>query len=182
MPSVSFTMKQFQTYIRKLRGALVGWEGAATRGVHSGVMRGVGIAQAATVNAMPASPRGSIGAVDTGAYRQAWQFELTKSGGRVFNTRPYAGVVEYGRKKGARRPPPKQIELWARRKLGLSRKEAKSASFAIANAIAKRGLLARKVLTGPLTNHQLIQAVMMEVRREVTAALDRWKAGQGGTK
>lgn len=173
MSSRAMSLKDFRGYVRKLGKNLVGHDGAVVRGIHSGLMRSIPIVQQATMTAYPASPNGSDGAVDTGAYRQAWQVELTKTGGRIFNTRPYAGVIEYGRRAGAKRPPTKAIELWAMRKLGLNAKEAKSASFAIANAISKRGLAARRVLTSQRTESAITRAVMEEIRSEVKAALKR---------
>lgn len=177
MASKTLTVRDFAQYLAKLRKNLKGHDGAVVRGIHAGVLRGIGILHAATVNAPPASPNGSTGAVDTGAYRQAWQHQLLPTGGRLFNTRPYAGVIERGRRRGAKMPPPRVLEAWARRKLGLSDEEAKSASFAIARAIKRRGLLPRRVLTGPLTTAQLTRAVMEEIRREVLAALRRAKGG-----
>lgn len=171
--SRAMTLKDFRGYIRKLGKNLVGHEGAVVRGIHSGLMRSIPIVQQATVTAYPASPNGSEGAVNTGVYRLAWQVEATNTGGRIFNTVPYAGVIEYGRRAGAKRPPTRALELWAMRKLGLNAKEAKSASFAIANAIKKRGLAARRVLTSPRTESAILRAVMEEIRREVKAALKR---------
>lgn len=174
--SRSMNLRDFKGYIKQLKKNLAGSNGvdsAISRGIHSGIMRALPIVQAATVNAMPASPNGSIGAVDTGAYRQAWAFELWPTGGRIFNTRPYAGVIEGGRRAGSKRPPTRALKLWAMRKLGLSEEEAESASYAIANAIAKRGLAGRKVLTGPMTSSQITQAVMEEIRNEVQASIKR---------
>lgn len=173
MPARAMNLKDFRGYIKKLGKKLVGHDGAVVRGIHSGLMRSISIVQQATTTAFPASPNGSEGAVNTGAYRQAWQVEKTPTGGRIFNTAPYAGVIEYGRRAGAKRPPTKAIELWAMRKLGLNAKEAKSASFAIANAIKKRGLAPRKVLTSTRTESAITLAVMQEIRAEVKAALRR---------
>jgi len=169
----TLSLKDFRGYIKKLGKNLVGHDGAVIRGIHSGLYRSIVVVQQATVDAYPASPNGSTGAVNTGAYRGAWQVETTKTGGRIWNSKAYSGVIEYGRRRGAARPPIREIELWAKRKLGLSGKALKSAAFAIANAIKKRGLAGRKVLTSPRTESAITRAVMEEIRREVKAAIKR---------
>ncbi len=173
-------LKDFAGYIKKLKKNLAGSNGvdsAIARGIHSGIIRSIPIVQMATVNAPPASPNGSIGAVNTGAYRMAWQYELWPTGGRIFNSKGYAPIIEKGRRAGAKRPPIREMKLWAIRKLGLSEEEAESAAYAIANAIAKRGLIGRKVLTGPLTTSQITTAVMEEIRNEVQASIKRGRGG-----
>lgn len=172
--SRSMTLKDFKSYIKKLRKNLVGHESAVVRGIHSGVIRGVGIAQQATLGAIPASPNGSVGAVNTGEYYRGWTFDLRPTGGRVYNRAAHARWVDHGRKAGSKMPPTKSLALWAQRKLGLTAQEAKGASFAIARAIARRGLAARNILHGPVTQDKITRAVMEEIRREIKEAL---KAG-----
>lgn len=171
--SKAMTLNDFRRYLAKLKNNLIGSDGAAVKGIHSGVMRAVTVVQARVDTAPPASPNGKTGAFDTGHYKRGWQFELLPRGGRIYNTSgAKAPVIEDGRRRGAARPPVREIELWARRRLGLSAEEAKSASFAIANAIAKRGLRGRKVLKS--STSEITRVVMEEIHREVKAAL---KAG-----
>lgn len=173
MPNRVMTLSDFRRYVGKLRTSLAGAEGAIVRGIHSGVMRSVGVVHQSVDAAPPASPRGSVGAVDTGDYKRRWQFELLPRGGRLYNDHPAADVIERGRRAGRKRPPVRAIEVWAKRKLHLSDTQLKSAKFAIANAIAKRGLTGRRVLTNPGTTDKVVRAVMEEVMHEVRAALRR---------
>lgn len=82
--------------------------------------------------------------VNTGQLRQSITGEVTGTpvslkGVVTSPLQPhYAPDVEYGRKPG-KMPPVGPIELWARRKLGLSGKELESAAFLIARAIGRRG-------------------------------------------
>ena len=50
----------------------------------------------------------------------------------------YASYVEHGRKPG-KMPPPDILEAWAYKKFRLSHKEARSAAWALARSIAKKG-------------------------------------------
>ena len=54
----------------------------------------------------------------------------------------YASYVEYGRKPG-KMPPPDIMEAWAYKKFRLSHKDARSAAWALARSIAKKGTKAR---------------------------------------
>ncbi len=54
----------------------------------------------------------------------------------------YASYVEYGRKPG-KMPPPGILEAWAYKKFRLSHNEARSAAWALARSIAKKGTKAR---------------------------------------
>lgn len=166
------TTGDFCKYVRRLREQLVGADGAILRGIHSGCMRAISVLHDSTNNAFPASPNGSIGAVNTGDYKRRWQFELLPTGGRVYNDHPAAGVIEYGRRKG-KFPPMVAVMRWAQRRLGLDAAEAKRAAFPIARAIAQRGLVGRRVLTNPSTVDKITRVVMEEIHHEVKAALER---------
>ena len=50
----------------------------------------------------------------------------------------YASYVEHGRKPG-KMPPPDILEAWAYKKFRLSHKEARSAAWALARSISKKG-------------------------------------------
>lgn len=66
--------------------------------------------------------------------------------GRLFNkgyAKRYAGVVELGRRAGARMPPQSPIVKWLMVKKGLSKEEASRAAFMVRYTISKRGLPAR---------------------------------------
>jgi hypothetical protein len=134
-------------------------------------MRAVTIVQANVLKAPPASAHGAVGAFNTGDYRRRWQYQLSSTGGRIFNNHPAAGVIEHGRRSGRKSPPPREIELWARRRLGLSAEEAARAAWPIARAIAKRGLRARKVLG--MSSAAITRVVMEEIRNEVREAIKR---------
>lgn len=163
MSARTMSLNDFRRYLMKLRKNLIGHEGAAVRGIHSGVIRSVTVVQRTTMEKK---------AFNTGDYLRKWTHELLPRGGRVFNNHRAAAVLEDGRRRGAKRPPVREIELWARRKLGLDGKELKSAAFAIANAIAKRGLKPRRILKSSAA--EITRVVMEEIHREVKAAL---KAG-----
>lgn len=62
--------------------------------------------------------------------------------GRTFSTLPQAIVMEEGRRAGApiSRSGMAALALWVRRKLGLSGREARSATYAIAWKIKRRGI------------------------------------------
>jgi len=57
----------------------------------------------------------------------------------------YGKVVELGRRPNRRPPPSGAIELWVRRKLGLSGKEAETAAYLIARSIGRRGTKGAKM-------------------------------------
>jgi len=76
---------------------------------------------------------------NTGALRQSIQDDKIAPLTWIISTPlVYADPVEIGRRPGSM-PPTTPIELWARRKLGLSANEAEGAAYAIARAIAERG-------------------------------------------
>ena len=147
---------------------------AALRGVRSGAMRCVGIVQRRTDFAPPASGYDgrAIGAVDTGAYKAAWQTTPLPNGAQLHNSRPYAAVIEHGR-----RPAPvgkagiQNLEQWAHRKLKLSGDAATSAAYAIAKTLHERPLRERSVMTGGLDAMET--AARDEVQRELEKELTR---------
>lgn len=132
-----------------------------------------------TQNAPPASPRGSRGAFNTGDYRRRWKATAQIGGTEgnpgvlVSNSAPYAGVIEYGRRPGSRPPPREPIARWAQRKLGLPYAEARGLSWVIAQRIAKRGLMPRRVLTSDQTEKLLVEALERDVLHELIAAVRR---------
>ena len=147
---------------------------AALRGAKRGGLHAVSTLQRATSRATPANPGGvgTGGAVNTAFYKRAWKSEPTSTGVRVYNAARYSSIIEYGRRPG-KFPPLAVIRDWAQRRLGLSRKEAERAAFPIARAIAKRGLVPRKVLSNALPQ------IHSHFLQEVVAELDREMARQG---
>lgn len=140
---------------------------AAKRGALRGGMRAVTTLHKATRDAGPANPQGvgTGGAFNTGEFNRAWKAEGTDYGARVYNDRPYAGVIEGGRRPGSRFPPMKLVARWAQRRLGLSEKEAARAAYPIAKAIAKRGLKGRKVMLNSLP--QIYKDFRVELEKEL---------------
>lgn len=96
-----------------------------------------------------------VDAVDTGKLKKGW---TVVKGGRgisfsVVNKRRPAiavAVVETGRRRGARRPPVRALELWVRRRLAVPGKEARNVAFAIARAIGRRGIRGRYITLGAM--------------------------------
>lgn len=148
---------------------------ALRRGLLSAALQAKTIMVRQTDAAPPASPRGSRGAVNTGNYRAAWKAEPNSRGGSlgllVANTTPYSGVIEYGRRRGAKAPPLEPIARWAQRKLGLPYARARGIAFVIARRIGERGLRPRRVLTSRTTTDLLLTAVKRDVLREIVRTL-----------
>lgn len=89
----------------------------------------------------PRTPRGV-----TSILRGGNQIELSGTPidriGRVFNNVEYAPAVEAGTVPHF--PPPGPLQLWVRRKLGITdEKEVRSVAFLIGRAISRRGTQAR---------------------------------------
>jgi hypothetical protein len=92
------------------------------------------------------------GAVNTGALRNstATLISLEGSGaaasvrGSVTLEEPYAKVMNDGRRIGARMPPAAPIELWLRRRVGLTADEAQRISYVIRRSISRKGIRGRK--------------------------------------
>lgn len=147
------------------------------RGLLSASRQALPILVRQTDLAVPASANGSRGAVNTGAYRQAWKAEPKQGflsfryGLLVSNRMPYSGVIEYGRRRGARPPPTEAIARWAQRKLGLPYKKARGIAFVIAKKIGKRGLQPRRVLTSRTTLDLLKDALQRDMLHELIRAL-----------
>jgi len=155
MPTMKLTGAEF---VKRWKGIAAGRANAAVfRGMVAGAQRAVSILQTATTQAR---------AIDTGAYRQAWRATISGQNVSVSNGRPYAGVIEYGRRPESRRPPSDVIARWAQRKLGLTRVEAQRAAFPIARAIARRGI------RGKFIARSSAEQVMKVTREAIQTAMD----------
>lgn len=165
---------------RKALGAK--FKAALRVGLQAGAMRALAIIQDAARAAPPANPQGvgSGGAVDTGRYLRSWKVRVLQKelAVRVFNDAPYAPVIEYGRRPGARMPPRGPIQRWAKRRLGLSPREARDAAWAIAAAIAQRGLVGRLVLQRAQAT--IAAAIRAELLQAVQDALAGGPGAPGG--
>lgn len=171
MPSTTIktSLDDYPEWVRRLgRGRAFK---AARRGTMRAALRAIPELHKATGNAPPGNPSGvgTGGAVNTGFYKRAWKAEALPDGARLYNASKYGGVIEGGRRPGSRFPPLDAIRDWAQRRLGLSKKEAASAAYPIAKAIARRGLIGRKVLGRvlPLLPKFLAEEVDKELKREL---------------
>jgi hypothetical protein len=164
-----FDPREYEQHLRRLAAGEA--QKAMERGCVSGAMRCIPIVQRSVETAPPANPagKGTGGAFNYGDFKRAWKSAAVPGGAKVFNTRPYAAVIEEGRRPGSKMPPRGIIEHWARRRLGVGEKEAKSLDFVIRRAIAERGLLPRKVLERALP--EMDEAVLEEIVRELEAAI-----------
>lgn len=111
-----------------------------------------------------ASPR------DTGTLADAHNFAVDAKRLRlhVFNTKEHAVYVHDGRKAGSH-PPPKALFAWARRKLG-----SPGAAYAVAHAIARRGIKARPWFDTTIQkNVPVIKAILQNSLDAVVAQANR---------
>lgn len=173
MATIRVDIKEAGALFRRMGERL---PGTIEKGVRSFVARAKPMMVQATDQAVPANPRGvGRGAVNTGNYRRRWKAEVLRGerlpGAVVANDTPYAGVIEYGRRAGARMPPVDALARWAQRKLGMPYKKAKGIAFAIAKSIKRRGLKPRYVLTRRLQQRKLENAFREEVMRALIVAL-----------
>ena len=145
-------------------------DAAGQHGLVVASMRVRPVLDKATSHAIRASDNGTEGAVNVGTYRRSWQTEVTPGRLAVFNRSSYAGIIEYGRRPGARMPPRAAVARWAQRTLGLSEADSRAAAFVMARAIAKRGLRARRVLGG--AEAEMGAIVRDELTKALSAALE----------
>lgn len=161
MSTHKLSIKDWPTYVARLGERA---HAALQRGILSGALRCIPLMQKRTEQAVPASQSGRAGAFNTGNYRRRWKVRSVTNGAAIYNDATYAGVIDSGRRPGTM-PNLGAIEAWAKRRLGLSDKEAKSAAYPIARAIKARGLKPRNVLSG--ATQQLAELIQKEVIREL---------------
>jgi hypothetical protein len=170
MPVLS--VKDWARYVKELGKQ---FRPALNRGLAAGAERALTIVQQAVHDAPPASPKGSRGAFSNGDYLRMWKYQvLAGKGVRFYNNHPAAGVIEYGRRAGARRPPSSAVLPWVTRKLGIRGDEAKSVAYVVARAIGERGLQPRRVL------ENAIPAMQKAIEKEIVHELDLALEGDGG--
>jgi hypothetical protein len=167
--TVNISLSEFARLLSRV--AVTEAPAALHRGVVSGAMRSIPVLQRRTREASPANPSGlgTGGAFNYGDYLRAWKSVPISNGARVFNDRPYAAIIELGRRAGARQPPPDAMAHWAQRRLGVSKKEAKRLAFQVGRAISRRGLAPRLVLSSALP--EIMDVVREEIVRELEAVL-----------
>ncbi len=167
----------FATYVRKFAR----WPRMNERAVYRGLLEAAQDAkrtlEAVTRHAPPASANGKMGAVATGQYLKAWRTKRIKRantmGVLISNNMKHAWFVEFGRFPSHKRPPLKAIAAWAQVRLGYSYQEAKRVAWPIANAIKRRGLKARHVLTGDYTKQRFAAHMEIAVTRAVRSTAER---------
>lgn len=167
MPVLRMNLAEWEAYHARLADA---FRPAAVRGVQSAAHRIVALLQERTRSAKPMSPRGAVGAVNTGEFLRGWRWTGEDDGALLYNDRTDRGPIqEHGRRPGARMPPKDVIETWLRQRAGMSAKEAKRAAYPVARAIARRGLWGRQILTEPSFNLKMADLVSAEILHELEA-------------
>lgn len=117
----------------------------AKRVNQQGAKRAVQILQRTVREVRPYPP------IDSKRYINSFEIQRApKDAVVVTNTRSYAGVIEEGRRAGARQPPTSALVGWVQRKLGVPAKRARGVAFAVARKIAKHGIKAKKVIATAL--------------------------------
>lgn len=154
--------RQYARFMEKLGRRFIP---TVKKGVLSGALRSLEVVRSNTENCPPASPNGGVGAVDTRHYLRGWKAQRTSDGAVVFNNTPYAGVIELGRRPGARQPPSHVFVPWLKHKLHVPESAAKGIAFLVARAIAKRGLEGRHILDASLPD--IVKYVDVEITREL---------------
>lgn len=92
---------------------------------------------------------------------------------RVYNKMPYASVIEFGRRAGARRPPVDALVPWVRDKLGVRGKEVRSVAFLVARKIGVKGIKARPVIRDPKVQAKVSKIVTSVVNEKLREAIAR---------
>lgn len=159
MPGIVRTIS-LQQWARELRALEGRFASVAAKGLRAAGMRAVALLQ----------ERSNEGPFDTGAYRRGWRSEVGEMKLTVSNAMPYSGVIEEGRRPGARMPPPQVLLPWVRRKLKATAREAPSVAFLVARAIGRRGLPGHHVLRG--ASPEIERFVAEEVGHSVREALE----------
>lgn len=111
-----------------------------------------------------------MGIIDTGRYYRGWAVRRIPAGFSLYNRAPYADVIEFGRRPGAKPPPSKALIGWVMRNIGggVTKETTKGGVFStrvtkikrtadskvagiayvIARAIGRRGIKGKLVMFG----------------------------------
>jgi hypothetical protein len=107
------------------------------------------------------------GLVDTGYYKEHWQFAPIPGGGELRNDAPYAAPIEYGRRPGRPGPPLAPILEWVERKLvgngDVDPGDALDVALRIRSKIHKHGTPPKHVMLE--TFQEMREYFIAEVRR-----------------
>jgi hypothetical protein len=128
--------------------------------------------------------------VDRGTYRRSFKVENLPTGVSFYNYSPHAGIIELGRRPGARMPPIEVIEAWVWRKfrvqLAQARREAGKVLGARKKDYAKQRvildaesqavkrmafLVARKIKSKGLPAHRIMKQVEDQLKPMVHKAI-----------
>lgn len=109
---------------------------------------------------------------DRGNYKRSFATDDTPGGAIFYNSSPYAGIIEEGRRPGSKPPPVDVIAAWLKRKkIGAGTPaQIKGMAFVVARAIGRRGLPAHKILAkvsvrlGPLVADAVTKAIEKDTK------------------
>jgi hypothetical protein len=151
---------------------------AMQRGVTAGAFRCLPILHTSTRTAPAATAGMPDGAVNTGAYLQAWQAAPIPNGARVYNSRMYSPIVEAGRRPAfVGQQGRRNIEIWVRQKLKIPKAEARHVAFAIGRTMSPRPWGGGKKLHPRLVMNRVLlkmtEAVQQEIAHELWRELTR---------
>lgn len=162
----------------KLGADLAKLETVAVKAIQTSLAtKGIAYAVDETSRARPRAP------VDRGAYRQSFRVAELPNGGVLYNMQPYAGVIEYGRRKGKKQPPIDVLTRWVLRKGLVDRpgvtkanhdqwKRARQIAFAIARKMKREGWPFQP--NQPMNIiHKAVERLLPDLPADIVAA---WKA------
>jgi len=126
----------------------------------SGAMAALPELHLATDKSPPPSGVGDPGAFFIGTYKRAWKAGQHPEGAWIYNSTPYAAVIEHGRRAG-KMPPWRALVAWCKRKA--KAEDPERMARALAFAMKRRPTKGRHVMGGALP--QIMQRFEAEVRR-----------------
>lgn len=172
MAVLRMNAKEFARYHRRLADNL---KPTLLRGVRSGAARAISYLADQTRKAPPANPAGigKGGAVNTGEFLRGWRSLPLPDGAVIKNITAHAPVVDGGRRAGSKFPPRWALIPWIMRRLGKSKEEAERLYYPFARAIARRGLIARQILSGDMSQRYIANLVRQEILHEIDRELER---------
>jgi hypothetical protein len=171
MAVLRMNAREFAKYHRRLAENL---RPTLMRGVRSGAQRAISYLIDQTRKAPPANPGGigSGGAVNTGAFIRGWRSFALPDGAVIKNIEAHGPIVDGGRRPG-KFPPRWALVPWIMRRLKKSKAEAEALYYPIAKAIASRGLIARQILSGDMSQRYIAKLVREEILHEIDRELEK---------